>query len=120
VLGGGSLPEREWDHANSHKHKQKQVKCASKKMGFNGGVKLFFHFTFSFFKSEFFSIAGLVGGSPFYLGSRQHGKTFSKDTEKLFACNSLKLEEHASFSSARTTNRFPSPRCASTIQIVRP
>src|SRR5205823_5576488 len=25
-----------------------------------------------------------------------------------------------SFSSARTTNRFPSPRCASTIQIVRP
>jgi hypothetical protein len=26
----------------------------------------------------------------------------------------------ASFSSARTTKRFPSPRCASTIQIVRP
>ncbi len=43
-------------------------------------------------------------------------RLFSKDTEKLFACNSLKLAEHASFSSARTTNRFPSPRCASTIQ----
>ena len=38
-------------------------------------------------------------------------RLFSKDTEKLFACNSLKLEEHASFSSARTTNRFPSSRC---------
>jgi hypothetical protein len=45
-------------------------------------------------------------------------RLFSKYTEKPFACNSLKLEERASFSSARTTNRFPSPRCASTIQIV--
>ncbi len=54
LLGGDSLPEREWNHANSHKQKQKQkqVKGASKKMRFNGGVKLFFHFTFSFFKSE--------------------------------------------------------------------
>jgi len=52
LLGGGSLPESEWNHANSQKQKQKQVKGASKKMRFNGGVKLFFHFTFSFFKSE--------------------------------------------------------------------
>jgi hypothetical protein len=41
LLGGDALPEREWDHANSHK--QKKVKGASKKMGFNGGVNLFFH-----------------------------------------------------------------------------
>jgi hypothetical protein len=72
LLGCGSLPEREWDHANGYK--QNQVTGASKKMGFNGGF--FFHFTFSLFKSEFFSIAGLVGVSPFYLGARQHGKTF--------------------------------------------
>jgi len=41
LLGGGSLPEREWDHANGHKHKQ--VKGASKKMRFNGRVSLFFN-----------------------------------------------------------------------------
>src|SRR5882724_9187195 len=74
LLGCGSLPEREWDHANGYK--QNQVTGALKKMAFNGGVKLFFHFTFSFFKSEFFSIAGLVSVSPFYLEARQHGKTF--------------------------------------------
>jgi hypothetical protein len=33
-------------------------------------------------------------------------RLFSKDTEKLFACNSLKLEEHASFSSARIRTVF--------------
>jgi hypothetical protein len=74
LLSRGSLPEGEWDHANGYQ--QNQVAGALKKMGFNGGVKLFFHFTFSFFKSEFFSIAGLVGGSPFYLVARHHGKTF--------------------------------------------
>jgi hypothetical protein len=74
LLGCGSLPEREWDHANGSK--QNQVRGASKKMSFNGRVKLFFHFTVSFSKSEFFSIAGLAGLSPFYLGARQHGKTF--------------------------------------------
>jgi hypothetical protein len=74
LLGCGSLPEGEWDHANGYK--QNQVKGASKKVRSNGGVKLFFHFAFSFFKSESFSIAGLVGVSHFYLGSRQHGKTF--------------------------------------------
>jgi hypothetical protein len=74
LLGCGSLPEGEWDHANGCK--QNQVKGTVKKMGFNGVVKLFFYFTFSFFKSELFSIAGLVGGSPFYLEARQHGKIF--------------------------------------------
>jgi hypothetical protein len=42
LLGGGSLPEREWVHANGHK--QKQVKGASKKMRFDVGISLFFHF----------------------------------------------------------------------------
>jgi hypothetical protein len=74
LLGCGSLPEGEWDHANGYK--QNQVTGASKKMGFNRGVKLFFHFALSFSESEFFSIAGLAGVSPFYLGARQHGKTF--------------------------------------------
>jgi hypothetical protein len=41
LLGGRSLPEREWDHANSHK--QNQVKGASKKMRFDAGVSLFLH-----------------------------------------------------------------------------
>jgi hypothetical protein len=43
--GGGSLPEREWDHA--HGHKQKQVKGASKKMRFNVSINLCFHFRFT-------------------------------------------------------------------------
>jgi hypothetical protein len=42
LLGCGSLPEREWDHANGYK--ENQVKGTSKKMGFKRGVKLFFHF----------------------------------------------------------------------------
>ena len=42
AVGGGSLPEREWDHANGHK--QKQVKGASKKMRFDVLFNLFFHF----------------------------------------------------------------------------
>jgi hypothetical protein len=41
LLGGGSLPEREWDHANGHKHKQ--VKGASKKMRFDVWFSLYFH-----------------------------------------------------------------------------
>jgi hypothetical protein len=41
LLGGGSLPEREWDHANGHKHKQ--VKGGSKKMRFDVWFSLFFH-----------------------------------------------------------------------------
>jgi len=45
LLGGGSLPEREWDHANGHK--QKQVKRASEKMRFDLGVSLFFQFLFN-------------------------------------------------------------------------
>ena len=35
-----SLPEREWDDANGYK--QNQVTGASKKMGFNRGVSVFF------------------------------------------------------------------------------
>jgi hypothetical protein len=64
LLGCGSLPEREWDHANGYK--QNQVKGTLKKMGFNGGATLFFRFTFSFFKSGFFSIASLVGGGALF------------------------------------------------------
>ena len=37
LLGGGSLTEREWDHANSHK--QKQVKGASKNVSANFVVR---------------------------------------------------------------------------------
>jgi hypothetical protein len=43
LLGGGSLPEREWNHAKGHK----QVKRASNKMRFNVWVSLFFHFRFN-------------------------------------------------------------------------
>jgi hypothetical protein len=42
LLGCGSLPEREWDHANGYK--QNQVTGASKKMGSNHGVNTLFHF----------------------------------------------------------------------------
>src|SRR5439155_19775228 len=52
LLGGRSLPEREWDDANSHR--QKQVKGASKKMRFDVGISLFFHFY-------------LLSGSAFWL-----------------------------------------------------
>lgn len=88
--------EREWCHANGYK--QNQVKGTSRKMGFNGRVELFFHFTFSRFKSEFFSIAGF--GRRGALFTQEHNsmeRLFSKDTEKLFACNWLKLEAHASW-----------------------
>jgi len=44
--GGGSLPEREWDHANRQQHKQ--VKGASKKMRFDVWFSLFFHFALFF------------------------------------------------------------------------
>src|SRR6185369_2855001 len=54
LLGRGSLPEREWDHAN--RHKQKQVKGASKKMRFDVWFSLFFH-------------SDLISGSAFWLVS---------------------------------------------------
>jgi hypothetical protein len=37
------LRQREWDRADGHK--QKQIKCASEKMRFDGRVNLLFHFT---------------------------------------------------------------------------
>jgi hypothetical protein len=42
LLGCGSLPEREWDHANGYK--QNQVKGTSKKMGSNHGINILFQF----------------------------------------------------------------------------
>jgi len=42
LLGCGSLPEGEWDHANSYK--QNQVKGTSNKMRSNHGVNTLFHF----------------------------------------------------------------------------
>ncbi len=42
LLSGGSLPEREWDHAN--RQQQKQIKGASKKMRFDVWISLFFYF----------------------------------------------------------------------------
>lgn len=42
VFAGVSLRQREWDRANSEKYKQ--IKGASDKMRFDGGVNLFFHF----------------------------------------------------------------------------
>jgi hypothetical protein len=47
LLGGDSLPEREWNHANNHRYKQKQVKGASKKMRFHRGSNLLFHWVTS-------------------------------------------------------------------------
>jgi hypothetical protein len=44
LLGGASLPEREWDHAN--RRQQKKIKCASKKMRFDVWFSLFFSFLF--------------------------------------------------------------------------
>jgi hypothetical protein len=41
-LPGVSLRQRKWDSADGQK--QKQVKRASDKMSFNGGINLFFHF----------------------------------------------------------------------------
>jgi hypothetical protein len=40
--GDVSLPEREWNHKG--RQEQKQVKRASNKMRFNGGVDALFHF----------------------------------------------------------------------------
>jgi len=42
LLSGGSLPEREWDHAN--RQQQEQVKGAPEKMRFDLGVSLFLQF----------------------------------------------------------------------------
>ncbi|PYJ10237.1 MAG: hypothetical protein DME93_11710 [Verrucomicrobia bacterium] len=38
-----SLRQREWDRADGHK--QKQIKCASEKMRFDGRVNSLFHFS---------------------------------------------------------------------------
>ena len=40
------LRQREWNRA--HSHKQKQVKCASNKMRFDGRINLFFHLVLFF------------------------------------------------------------------------
>src|SRR6476660_5281935 len=40
------LRQREWNRA--HGDKQKQVKCASNKMRFDGGINLFFHLVLFF------------------------------------------------------------------------
>jgi hypothetical protein len=37
-----ALRQREWNRA--HSHKQKQIKSASNKMRFSGGINLLFHF----------------------------------------------------------------------------
>jgi hypothetical protein len=42
LFAGVVLRQREWDRA--HGDEQKQVKRASNKMGFDGGVNLLFHF----------------------------------------------------------------------------
>ena len=42
VFAGVALRQREWDRADSDK--QKQVKRASNKVRFDGGVNLLFHF----------------------------------------------------------------------------
>jgi hypothetical protein len=42
-----SLRQREWDR--THSHKQKEIKSASDKMRFDGGIDLFFHLVLSFF-----------------------------------------------------------------------
>jgi hypothetical protein len=42
LLGCGSLPEREWDHANGYK--QNQVTGTSNKVRSNQGVNTVFHF----------------------------------------------------------------------------
>src|SRR5205807_1270367 len=43
-LGRVALRQCEWNGA--HGHKQKQIKCASNKMRFDGGINLLFHFGF--------------------------------------------------------------------------
>jgi hypothetical protein len=63
LLGGDSLPEREWDHAKGHK--QNQVKGASKKMRFNVWINLFFHFGFN----PFLILSSLNLREHFRLGS---------------------------------------------------
>jgi hypothetical protein len=42
ALLGVSLRQREWDRADGQQ--QKQIKCASDEMRFDGGVNLLFHF----------------------------------------------------------------------------
>jgi len=41
LLGGVSLRQCEWDRADGHE--QKQIKRASDKVRFDGGINLFFH-----------------------------------------------------------------------------
>src|SRR4029453_19425576 len=55
------LRQREWDHADGHK--QKQIKCASEKMRFDGRVNLLFHFTVVLVRILIYSSAKTIFGS---------------------------------------------------------
>jgi hypothetical protein len=59
------LRQREWDRADGHK--QKQIKCASEKMRFDGRVNLLFHFTVVLVRILIYSSAKTIfgSGSPF-------------------------------------------------------
>jgi hypothetical protein len=73
--GGGSLAEREWDHRNGHK--QKQVKGTPKKMRFDLGVSLFFHFDLILFAVLYFAIFYLeFSGWRFTKGNERNYVSF--------------------------------------------
>jgi hypothetical protein len=78
LFAGVALCEREWNRADGQK--QKEIKRASDKMRFDGGVNLPFHFSvvlvdFLNCKSTFWEPDAL---SPraFYLGDARNVKTF--------------------------------------------
>ena len=78
-LPGGriSLRQRKWDRA--HGHKQKQVKCASDEMRFDGRINLFFHFGVVLFDFVPELRITFWSGLPFYFGAPGNVNTFSNN-----------------------------------------
>ena len=72
-LGVVSLRQREWNRA--HSHKQKQVKCASDEMRFDGWINLFFHLVL-FFDLISESRNYILSGQPFYFAAPRKVNTF--------------------------------------------
>jgi hypothetical protein len=75
-MAGVALCQREWRRADAAE--QNQVKRASNKMRFDGGVNLFFHFSslVEFWERGY--------GWPFYLEVRPNVNIIAKTIEKVF------------------------------------
>jgi hypothetical protein len=88
LLGCGSLPKGEWDHANGYK--QNQVKGTSKKVRSNHGVNTLFHFDRAPAKQTAFywhrvknvktSLRMETAGRPNSANGNKNGRRFGKSS----------------------------------------